>query len=154
MLIWSLIFSSHGSCWVQVMPGSAELPAGCNTATLLWQSRPGSLLRAAPWPGHKTRELQQLWWPLHKVQKMSRFCSAQTLCWPFTTVQDGYQLLAVSFPVFCKCVSQMFRVTCSTTTEKTAYMDLPGGVLRLVLSIQYIAIWVLPCNLLSGLQME
>lgn len=151
--IWSLTFSNCGSYWIQVMPDSAELLVRGSTATLPGQSRSGSLLWAAPWPGHKSRELQQqLWWSLYRVQKMSKFCSAQTLCWPFTLVQDGCQLLAVSFPVFCKCFFQMFRVTCSQTTEKTAYMDLTGGFLRLVLSTEYIAIWVLPCNLLSSLQ--
>lgn len=103
------------------MAGGAELLVWPSTATILWWSRPGPQLQAGPWPGPQTRELQQLWWTLYKVQKMTRFCSAQPLCWPFTQGQDGYQFLAVGFPVFSKCFSRMFSVTCSATTEKAAY---------------------------------
>ena len=102
-------------------------------------------------------------WPPHQgaaaalvanVQKTTRFCSAQPLCWHFTPAQDGYQLLAVSFPVFRKCFSQKFRVTSSATTEKAAYLDLAGGFLRLLLYTEHIVTWGLPGNLLSSLQLE
>lgn len=151
ILIWYLIFSNYGTCWIKVMARGAELLVWSSTATLLWWNRPGPQLQAGPWPGPQTRLLQQLW-PLHKVQKTTRFCSAQPLCWPFTPVQGGYQFLAVSFPVFHKCFSQMFRVRCSTTTEKAADVYLAGGFLRLC--SEYIATWGLPWNLLSSLQLE
>ena len=154
MLIWYSVFSNYASCWIQVMAGGAGLLVWSGTATLLWWSRPGPQLWAGPWPGPQTRELQQHWRPLYKVWKMTRFCGAQLRRWPFIPVWDGYRLLAVSFPAFCKCFSQIFRVTCSAATEKEAYVYLSGWLLNLLLCIQYIVTWRLPCNFLCSFQLE